>query len=111
MTPDELLGEHTPEIASLARQLLDHVTAAFDWSEARVYPGWHGIGFHSGRDGYVVGVFPRTASVRVLFEHGNLLGEAPFLEGSGQTRYVEFVAMDAARLAAVDDVLERALAA
>ena len=45
-----------------------------------------------------------------LFEHGRLLGTAPFFEGSGQTRYVEFTEWDVDRVATVDEVLDRALA-
>lgn len=110
MTIEELLEQHTPRIAELARRLIDHVGAAAEWSELRVYSGWHGVGFHHSELGYVVGVFPRPSSVRVLFEHGHLLGEAPFVEGSGQTRYVDFTRWQAGRVAAVDDLLDRALA-
>ena len=75
----------------------------------KVYPGWHGVGFHHADAGYVVAVFPRATSVRVLFEHGRMLGDADYLEGSGQTRFITFTAADAARLAVVDDLIDRAL--
>jgi hypothetical protein len=106
----DLLAEHSDEIGDLARRLLDHVAAASDWADTRVFPGWHGVGFHHAELGYLVGVFPRSDSVRVLFEHGRLLGTAPFFEGSGQTRYVEFTEWDVDRVATVDEVLDRALA-
>ncbi|MDJ0923164.1 MAG: hypothetical protein QNJ77_01275 [Acidimicrobiia bacterium] len=109
MTIDELLDEHTTEIAALTRRLLGHLAAATDWSETRVYAGWHGVGLHHVDLGYVVGIFPRADSVRVLFEHGHMLGEAPYLDGSGQTRFVDFECWDDARLATVDDLLDRAL--
>ncbi len=109
MTVDDLLADHLPEIAELTRRLLDHVAGSADWAETRVYAGWHGVGFHDRDAGYVVGVFPRAESVRVLFEHGHLLGDAPHLEGTGQTRYVEFATWDEARLAVVDDLIDRSL--
>ncbi len=109
MDVDTLLAQHTPGIADLARSLIEHIAAAADWSAHRVYPGWHGVGFHHAVLGYVVGVFPRDDSVRVLFEQGHMLGTAPYLEGNGQTRYVSFSTWDQGRLETVDDVLARAL--
>ncbi len=109
MTLDDLLAEHTNDIAELARRLLHHVDDAADWIEARVYPGWHGVGFHHVDAGYVIGVFPRRDTVQVLFEHGHLLGDAPFLEGSGQTRTIDFTEWDEQRIAVVDDLLDRAM--
>ena len=104
-----LLAEHTDEVATLTRRLLDRVSAASDWADTRVYRGWHGVGFHHPQLGYVVGVFPRSGFVRVLFEHGHLLGDAAFVEGTGKTRYVDFEEWDEDRLATVDDLLDRAL--
>jgi hypothetical protein len=110
MDIDGLLTEHTNEIAALTRRLLEHISAAAKWDDQRVYAGWHGVGFHHPEFGYVVGIFPRATSVRVLFEHGHLLGDAPFVEGSGKTRYVDLTTWHAGRVAAVDDMLDRALA-
>ncbi len=110
MTIEELLDQHDPAIAELCRRLLEYIEAAAAWSERKVYAGWHGVGFHHGALGYVVGVFPRAADVRVLFEHGYVLGEARYLDGSGQTRYVDFAEWDESRLATVDEMLDRALA-
>lgn len=109
MDVESLLAEHTDEIATLFRRLVNHITEAAQWTDRRVYAGWHGVGFHHGELGYVVGVFPREDSVRVLFEQGHLLGEAEFLKGSGQTRYVDFTEFGTARVATVDDMLDRAL--
>ena len=110
MTIDELLQQHNPEVGELCRRLVDHIRTAADWSQLKVYPGWHGVGFHHADLGYVVGVFPRQDDVRVVFERGELLGRAPFLEGTGQTRYVTLSAWDGPKLATVDDILDRALA-
>ena len=111
MTVEELLAVHTPHIADLAERIIDHLHHRASWAETRVYAGWHGVGFHHAEAGYVVGVFPRDESVRVLFEHGHLLGDAPYLEGSGQTRVIDFGDWDADRIASIDDVLDRALSA
>lgn len=110
MTVDQLLEDHTPEIADLTRRLLERIQSAASWKELRVYPGWHGIGLHHPDLGYVVGLFPRVDVVRVLFEHGALLGTARFLEGLGSTRFVDFEDWDLARVAVVDDLVDRALA-
>lgn len=57
----------------------------------RVYPGWHGLGFHNPDVGFFCGVFPLADSVRLLFEHGALLDDHDGLltGGGSQTRYVE----------------------
>jgi hypothetical protein len=110
MTIEELLDEHTDAVAELAFRLLAHLADGWDWSETRVWSGWHGVGFHHAKAGYVVGLFPCHDDVRVLFEDGHLLGDAPYLEGNGQTRTVAFTEWDEARLAVVDDLLDRALA-
>ena len=110
MTLEELLAAHTYPIAELARRLIDHVESAAEWSKTKVYPGWHGVGFHHADAGYVVAVFPRATSVRVLFEQGRMLGDADYLEGFGQTRSIEFTEWDLDRLAVVDDLIDRALA-
>ena len=109
VTPTELLSDHTEPIRELAMALLEHIRKAAEWADERVYPGWHGVGFHHRERGYVVGVFPRSTDVRVLFEHGHLLGEAAHVEGTGQTRWVSFTEMDRARLDSIDRLLERAL--
>ena len=109
MTVDQLLAEHTDEVADLARRLIDHITAAAAWSEAKVYRGWHGVGFHHPDAGYVAGVFPRRDVVRVLFERGHLLGDVEYLDGDGQTRHIDFPRWDDGRIASVDEMLDRAL--
>ena len=109
MTIDDLLDEHTDDVADLARRLIDHVAASAAWADIRVYPGWHGVGFHHRDAGYVVGVFPQRDAVRVLFERGHLLGDVKFLEGDGQTRHIEFTGWDQDRLGSVDELLDRAL--
>ena len=56
----------------------------------KVYPGWHGIGFHHPDAGYVCGIFPVEDHVRVGFEHGSRLPDPHglFASGGTQVRYV-----------------------
>ena len=109
MTIAELLADHPQSIRDLSVALLDHVRTAAEWSDERVYVGWHGVGFHHVARGYVVGVFPREGEVRVLFEHGHMLGDVPHLEGNGQTRWLTFIDLDDERLASFEELLQRAL--
>ena len=95
MTPDELLDDHTPAVRALAQRLRRLVRSvcpeASERASVRVYPGWHGLGFHNPDVGFFCGIFPLADSVRLLFEHGALLDDHDGLltGGGSQTRYVE----------------------
>ena len=67
---DQMLVSEPPAVAALVRRLRDVVLAAHPDLRERVNTGWHGIGFHHPRAGYVVGLFPRDGGVNVGFEHG-----------------------------------------
>ncbi len=90
-TPDDILRDHSPAVVATAEALraLLHDTAP-DLRE-KAYPGWHGIGFRHPQAGYVCGIFPQEASVRLLFEHGHLLADPDgiFTGGGTQSRYIE----------------------
>ena len=90
MTVDELLAEHTPDVAELTLALRSAIRVAHPELSERVYPGWHGIGFHHPKAGYVCALFPGDAHVRLGFEHGHLLADADgvFDAGGTQVRYV-----------------------
>jgi hypothetical protein len=90
MTIDDLLAEHTPDVAELTRRLRDAIRAGHPVLSERVYPGWHGIGFHHPQAGYVCALFPADDRVRLGFEHGHLLADTDGLfDGDGeQVRYV-----------------------
>jgi hypothetical protein len=65
-----MLAAEPPAVAALVRRLRAVVLDAHPDLRERVNPGWHGIGFHHPRGGYVVGLFPRGGGVNVGFEHG-----------------------------------------
>jgi hypothetical protein len=67
---DHLLIGELPPVAALVRRLRAVVRAAHPNLRERVYPGWHGLGFHHPRGGYVCALFPRDGGVNVGFEHG-----------------------------------------
>lgn len=95
-TSDDILRDHSTavqETAAALRALL-HDTAP-DLRE-KAYPGWHGIGFRHPKAGYVCGVFPQDATVRLLFEHGHQLADPDgvFTGGGTQTRYIEIATPD-----------------
>ena len=87
---EDLLDDHTPEVAELARQLRDLIRSAMPAATERVYPGWHGLGFHHPTAGYVCALFPAADHVRVGFEHGHLLPDPGgwFDSGGRRVRYV-----------------------
>ncbi|OLT23727.1 hypothetical protein BJF78_31850 [Pseudonocardia sp. CNS-139] len=80
---DQMLATEPPAVADLVRRLRAVLLDAHPDLRERVNLGWHGIGFHHPRGGYVVGLFPRHGGVNVGFEygadlpdpHGRLLGE------------------------------------
>jgi hypothetical protein len=80
---DQMLAAESPAVAALVKRLHAVVLDAHPDLRGRVNPGWHGVGFHHPRAGYVVGLFPRDGGVNVGFEygadlpdpHGRLLGE------------------------------------
>jgi hypothetical protein len=67
---DRMLATEPPAVAALVRRLRAVVLEAHPDLRERVNTGWHGIGFHHPRGGYVVGLFPRDGGVNVGFEHG-----------------------------------------
>ena len=72
MTPDELLDDHTPAVRALTQRLRRLVRSVGPEASERVYPGWHGLGFHHPDVGYFCGILPLADSVRLPFEHGAL---------------------------------------
>jgi hypothetical protein len=59
VTPDELLDDHTPAVRALAQRLRRLVRSVCPEASERVYPGWHGLGFHHPDVGYFCGISPR----------------------------------------------------
>jgi len=87
---EDILDDHTPEVVDLTRQLRALIRSVMPDATERVYPGWHGIGFHHPTAGYVCALFPGVDHVRVGFEHGHLLPDpaGAFDSGGKQVRYV-----------------------
>jgi hypothetical protein len=89
---DELLSQHSDEVAELTRCLCAVILRARPELRERVYRGWHGLGFHHPVRGYVAAIFPRDVDVMVGFEHGaDLPDPHGLLEGAGRRlRYLRF---------------------
>jgi hypothetical protein len=90
LTIDELLEHHTPAVADLVLRLRDAIRTALPDATEKVYPGWHGVGFHHPDAGYVCGIFPVEDHVKVGFERGSQLPDPHglFAGGGTQVRYV-----------------------
>jgi hypothetical protein len=65
-----MLRSEPPAVAALVERLRTVVLDAHPDLREKVNTGWHGIGYHHPRGGYVVGLFPRDGGVNVGFEHG-----------------------------------------
>jgi hypothetical protein len=87
---EDLLADSTPEVGELTFRLRDLIRSVMPDATERIYPGWHGIGFHHPTAGYVCALFPGADRVRVGFEHGHLLPDpgGVFDSGGKQVRYI-----------------------
>jgi hypothetical protein len=90
---DEVLAEHSDEVAALTRELRATILRAHPQLTEQVYAGWGGLGFHHPAAGYVGALFLRDGEVVVGFEHGAELPDPHgLLEGGGRrVRYLRFV--------------------
>jgi hypothetical protein len=97
MTPDDILRDHSPEVQAIAEALRRLIHDTIENMTERAYPGWHAIGFRHPRAGYVCGIFPLDASIKLVFEHGRQLADPlGVLEGDGkQVRYIVIEDADA----------------
>jgi DNA-3-methyladenine glycosylase I len=95
------LSEHPPAL----------VLSVLGSPEERVHTGWHALGYRDAQAGYLCGIFPRAAEVRLLFEHGAGLGDPDaLLTGGGrQTRYLALRPDDAVPEPEIRRMLERAV--
>ena len=91
VAPENILKEHSPSVRQIVEQLRKVVRSTVPEMTEKAYPGWHGIGFRHPLSGYVCGIFPAQASVKLLFEHGVQLSDPhSVLQGAGkQTRHIE----------------------
>ncbi|MFI6816060.1 DUF1801 domain-containing protein [Nonomuraea sp. NPDC050328] len=82
---DDLLRDHHSEVVDTARWLRAVVLAAMPDAREKVWPGWHGFGYHHPQMGYICGIFPRARTVSLFFEHGTHLPDpAKILTPSGR---------------------------
>ena len=65
-----MLATEPPAVVALVQRLRTVVREAHPDLREKVNVGWHGIGFHHPRGGYIVGLFPRDGGVNVGFEYG-----------------------------------------
>lgn len=110
-TPEELLASFAPEVRELAERLRRLLRSAVPGATERAYPGWRGVGYHDAQAGYFAGIFPRSASVRLLFERGASLPDPGglFTGGGSQTRWVELRPGEAVPEEAIREMLDAAL--
>ncbi|WP_202638486.1 DUF1801 domain-containing protein [Bailinhaonella thermotolerans] len=82
---EELLRGHEAGVVETALWVRGVVRAAMPDAQEKVWPGWHGFGYHHPGAGYVCGVFPRERAVSLFFEYGERLPDpARILTPSGR---------------------------
>ncbi len=108
----ELLEEHRPPIAKLARAVRRVVLEAIPDAEERVYTGWHGLGYHHPEAGYVCGLFPQAGRVSLGFENGVHLPDPDglFTRGGLQVRYIDLEPGDEIPAAGIVELIDSAVA-
>ena len=111
VTAAALLREHTPEVVKLVDHLRTAIRETLPDSEERVYPGWHGIGYHDPRVGYVCAIFPKAEHVDLAFEQGALLPDPDGLlaRGGKKVRYVEITELNEALEGELRALIEAAI--
>ena len=90
--PQDIINEHLPHVQKITQQLRKLIKQTIPEASEKAYPTWHGIGYRHPKAGYFVGIFPKTESVKIYFEHGDLLKDEDglFTGGGKQTRQIEF---------------------
>jgi len=97
LTPAALLQPFPPRVRALANRLRSIVKKAAPSLKEAAYPGWKAVGFRHGEAGYICGVFPSAAGVRLIFEHGAGLRDPDgLLEGGGRVKQVRYVTVRSA---------------
>ncbi|MCY4108085.1 MAG: DUF1801 domain-containing protein [Chloroflexi bacterium] len=107
----DVLPSHTRDIRDLTRRLRELVRVVAPAATEKVYPGWHGFGFHDPKAGYFCGIFPQTDSVKLEFEFGRLLPDPQgLLQGEGkQVRYVVLARGDPLPIDSITDLISTSL--
>ena len=89
---EELLGDHSADVADVARRVRAAVLDAQPQLVERVRRGWHSINYRDPAAGFVCAVFPTREAVQLVFERGAHLPDPDgLLTGSGkQVRMLVF---------------------
>jgi hypothetical protein len=109
--PDDLLREHTGEVAATAQRLRAVLLEAHPQLEERVRRGWHSLNYRDPVAGFVCALFPGADRVQLVFEHGARLPDPERrLTGTGrQVRALEFTTPDEVDPAVVVPFLDHAV--
>jgi hypothetical protein len=109
---DELVAEHTLHVAHIAHKLRGLIRSSMPGAEERVYPGWHGVGYHDAVAGYVCAIFPKADVVEVAFERGrDLSPRGDVFDRTGkQVGYLSFARWDPAKARKLEELIDRAAA-
>ena len=89
---EELLADHSADVADVARRVRAAVLDAQPQLVERVRRGWHSINYRDPAAGFVCAVFPTREAVQLVFERGADLPDPDgLLTGSGkQVRMLVF---------------------
>ncbi len=99
----ELLGRVPPEVAKLARRLLDLLAEIRPDLTPAIRSGWGTVNFRHPRAGFVCSVFPAADHVSLIFEHGRLL-DSPLLKGDGKVKRVRWIELRTGDDVPVDEI-------
>ena len=112
VAPEEILATCPAQLVPVAEELRRIVKAAATELMEHGYPGWRAIAYRHPVAGYVCGIFPRDAEVRLLFEYGRQLPDPSSLltEGGAQTKWVSFEPIDAIVESDITALVEAAIA-
>jgi hypothetical protein len=81
---ENILAQHTPDVRTVAEEVITLILASVPEASAAPRTGWHSVAFAHPTVGYFAGVFPRQDHVLLVFEFGVLLNDVDgVLEGSG----------------------------
>jgi len=111
LTPEALLADYPPPVASLANELCAVFREHLPDAKEVAYAGWRAVGHRHPAAGYVGGIFLFEEGVSVIFEHGHLLPDpAGILQGeTKQTRYIPLTPGDPMPLEALVRLLAAAV--
>jgi len=87
---DTLLGRRSPDVAILAREVIDWLAGQYPEMTSKVKLGWGTVNFRHPRAGFVVAVYPSGDHVSVIYQQGRLLS-SPLLVGGKDIKQVRWI--------------------